>query len=85
MTITAEQLQVLQPVVGAIPIDVMKLHVQRPPKPFDDATELAAVLLQPLLDESVLEMSAIRAFPSHRSSNSIMRTNVRMMVGRTHR
>jgi hypothetical protein len=45
MAVRAQEGEVLEPVVKAIAVDVMKGHRQRLAKPRLDATALAAVLL----------------------------------------
>jgi hypothetical protein len=38
MAVTAQQLEILEAVVFAIAVDVMKLHAQRAPPPLGDPT-----------------------------------------------
>jgi hypothetical protein len=45
MAVRAQQLEVFEPIVQAIPVDVMKLHVEWLPLPLAYATPLAPVLL----------------------------------------
>src|SRR5436189_5653675 len=59
VAIGAKQLEILEAVVHSIAIDVVQLHVQRPPSPFGNPTEFTAVLFDSLLQMSHLKMSYI--------------------------
>jgi hypothetical protein len=71
VAVTTQKLKVLQSIVVALAVDVMKLHVQRLSPPFGDPTDLAMIRLQPLFDQPILEMGAIRAFRPTTSNCSI--------------
>src|SRR5688572_23856937 len=64
VAVGTKELEVLEPVVGAIAVDVMKRHVQRLASPLRDPTALASIFLQAFLDESALQM-APRGLPAH--------------------
>jgi hypothetical protein len=60
VAVPAKKLEILDSVVTAITIDVVQLHIQRLTHPTGDPAALAAVLLQTLLDQALLEMTATR-------------------------
>src|SRR5690606_41748303 len=55
VAVGTEQLQVLQAVVETVAVAVVQLHGQRLAAPFRDPTALAAILLEPGLDQALLE------------------------------
>src|SRR5262245_65490041 len=59
MTVGAQNLQRFQPVVSRVTIDVVKLEADRLPPPLHEPAPLAAVPLQPDLDQSCLEMESV--------------------------
>jgi hypothetical protein len=63
MAVGTQQLEVLEPIVEPIPVDVMKLHVQWLPPPFADPAPLAAIFLEALTDEPKLQVRSARSPP----------------------
>jgi hypothetical protein len=64
VAVWAEQRDVLERVVETIAVDVMKGHRDRLSKPFLDPAAFAAVLLQPGLEQALLEVAPVRSAPS---------------------
>jgi hypothetical protein len=58
MAIRAQELEILEPIVRAIAIEMVKLHAQRLPVPLTDPAMLAPVFLYPSLQKTLLQMSA---------------------------
>jgi hypothetical protein len=56
MTVGAQQLQIGQAIVFSVSIDVMQRHAQRLLSPFGQPTLLAAIGLQSLVQEPLLQM-----------------------------
>src|SRR5215208_7129491 len=63
MTVRAQQLKVLEPVVEPIAIHVMERHRQWPSEPLGDSADLTAVLLEPLAEQPPLEVAAVHRTP----------------------
>jgi hypothetical protein len=58
VAVGAEDLQVLEPVVAAVAVDVVELERQRPPAPLRDPARLTMAREQPSVDEAVLDVGA---------------------------
>ena len=58
VAVRAEHLEVLEPVVRPVAVDVVQRHRQRPPEPLVDPAHLATVLLQARADQALLDMVA---------------------------
>src|SRR3712207_3958428 len=56
VAVRAEQLEVLEPVVVAVPVDVVERHAQRRAAPLLEAAALAPVLLEPQAEEPPLHV-----------------------------
>jgi len=54
MAIPTQKLKVLQPVVRAVAVDVVQLHAQRRAHPLAQSTSLAAIGLEPFVEEPLL-------------------------------
>jgi hypothetical protein len=59
VAVGAQELQVLEPVVAPVAVDVVELHVERPPKPLGQTADLAPVFLHTLLEEARFQVTAI--------------------------
>jgi hypothetical protein len=62
VAVGAEELQVLEPVVRAVTVEVVELHVQQVSAPFRDSTPLTPVLFEPLSQKAEFQMGAV-GFP----------------------
>jgi hypothetical protein len=76
VTIGAEELEVFEPVVQPIAIDVVQLHADGFPVPFRDPTPLTPVLLEPLSQEAVFQVGAF-GFPPGNQQLQFTRHRVR--------
>jgi len=59
VAVRAKKLEVLEPVVVAVAVDVMERDREWPTLPVDDAAALAFAALEPQRDEPLLEMAPI--------------------------
>jgi len=61
VAVRAQQLEVLEPVVAAVAVDVVQREAERSAAPVRDPAQLAAIFLEPEPDEAAFEMPALPA------------------------
>jgi hypothetical protein len=61
VAITAEELQIFKPVVGAVAVHMVERHVEGLPPPFGEPAFLTTILLETCLQEPLLEVASLRS------------------------